>query len=761
MQLTVDDSFTNAQALFVYRKKSLFVEKLCLALKKHGIDVFTSSKLPTRVSHFTYLFICATEETITYLDDTPSLPKTLCIIESEKINLNKIARYFEKNNLKNCKAIHVHPNENSDERINTALWFFFSKSDEKVLNLYLKQSEKIHHYAPTPTTFFTSPRKRTIIFTLFLLIISLQIFFLIPLAASGIGLYKTVRLMRSENFEKAELMFDTTSFFVTLANNSYKLARPLYSLFFLALPIDDIFVVTNNSHLLLQTTFEAQKNTESFITLFFTTPKTDLQLKEATTRFSLIQKQSIRARDAVSLIISKTEYLPIKPPKDIVESLVASKKTLDHTISLLPRIESLLEKENGEYLIFFANNMELRPGGGFIGSYATMSIGNYTLKTIDVEDVYEADGQLVEHIDPPEPIRRYLNQPNWFLRDSFFSPDFKKNFKQAEFFLEKEIGKKTYEGGALITTTAITYLLEVFGDVYIPDYHQTITKDNFYIKTQLQVEQDFFPGSKQKKNFLSSLVVVLSEKIKTAPKNKLSHALIRALEEKHLIFYFVDPLLQEHVDRLGFGGGLIEPICAQNLTLDKDQTCIADYLYPVDANLGVNKANFYIKRQIQLDVDFTQSETVNHTYTQTFTNNSPATLFPGGTYKNYFQLHIPKKAVITSVAVENTPTDIFDQSTTAKYKTIGLYIEIPPKSQKKVTLTYATPASPLQKNTTYQLVTQKQIGTVAADFIIRLHIPQNTAVSAQNFTALAKDSQLLYNTTLSSDKIFLVAFSTK
>lgn len=761
MHITVEETHGQMQALLVYQKKTPFIQQLEKSLVSHGIDIFTSSKFPARLAHFSYLFVSLPKTDMKKLTTVASLPKTLLLFDIRETEFSKIASFLKKNQLTNCKAIVVDHTDESEEKVAAALWFLFSKSDENVLQLHFNPLKKktTNHLPQTHQA--TYIHKKNIVAVVIGLFIVIHTFFFLPLAASLYGLNSSIKSVRKGDFNTAKKTLSNTMPFIHIANSAYKLARPMYSLFFIALPLDDIFVVTNNTQLLLSTVFETEVNMEHFLALFFNTTKSDAQKKETRDRFILLQQQSKQAFDALSLVESKIGYLPVKPPKDILDELTKTKDLLEQTTKALPRVNALLSKDHGEYIVFFANNMELRPGGGFIGSYATLTIGDYTLKKIDVEDVYEADGQLVEHIDPPRPIRQFLNQPHWFLRDSFFSPDFKKNFAQAEIFLEKELGKKTFDGGMLVTTTAITYMLDAFGEVYIPDYQEIITKDNFYIKTQLQVEQDFFPGSKQKKNFLSSLVRVLLEKVKTTPPQKLTQSIARALDEKHIVLYFKDKTLQQFVDQLGFGGGLIDPQCAQGASQQKQIPCIADYLYPVDANLGVNKANFYIKRSIQLDVDFTQEKVLNHTYSQLFINNSPSDIFPGGTYKNYFQLHLPRTANISGVEIENAPIDQFDTSTSAKYKTVGIYLEIPPKNQKKITIRYSIPKIETENEIAYQLITQKQIGTVAADVIIRLSLPQSMSVRTQNFSALAKDSQLLYNTTLSNDKIFLVSFSKK
>jgi len=90
--------------------------------------------------------------------------------------------------------------------------------------------------------------------------------------------------------------------------------------------------------------------------------------------------------------------------------------------SILEKREQLLEFSNitknlpdilGEgsekkYLILFQNNMELRPTGGFIGSFAIAQVEGGGLQNLNIWDVFSADGQLKGHIEPPSPIKKQI-----------------------------------------------------------------------------------------------------------------------------------------------------------------------------------------------------------------------------------------------------------------------------------------------------------------------------------------------------------------
>src|SRR6185437_16558381 len=60
------------------------------------------------------------------------------------------------------------------------------------------------------------------------------------------------------------------------------------------------------------------------------------------------------------------------------------------------------------YLILFQNNAELRPGGGFIGSYGLVSFDHGKMGQFTIHNVYDADGLLTKHIEPSYIGRRYL-----------------------------------------------------------------------------------------------------------------------------------------------------------------------------------------------------------------------------------------------------------------------------------------------------------------------------------------------------------------
>ena len=373
-----------------------------------------------------------------------------------------------------------------------------------------------------------------------------------------------------------------------------------------------------------------------------------------------------------------------------------------------------------------------------------------TFEGIQIYDVYDADGQLTAHINPPDPIRDYLAQPHWFLRDSAFSPDFYENYFQAKFFLEKEKQLSDFSGGALITTTAIKHILYAFGNLYLPDFNEKVNADNFYLKTQLYAEKNFFPGSTQKKSFLSALTRQILAVLDSIPELELIKQLYKSAEEKQLIFYVEDTDLQKVIDSYYWAGRIIEPRCPPKI-----DNCYTDFLFPYDANLGVNKANFFMNRAMQVKIDI-DSDGIVHSYLNiVFKNESLQDIFPGGSYRNYFQVLVPRDSLIKKIMVDGRQLDRYDQEM-GQFKKIGFLFEVPIQSRREVSIEYQSIKKFLPGKSVYQFLLQKQIGSINNDINLEITLSPNIFLVNQNFSALVKNNLIIYNTELSADKFFFI-----
>ena len=378
--------------------------------------------------------------------------------------------------------------------------------------------------------------------------------------------------------------------------------------------------------------------------------------------------------------------------------------------SITSRISVLLgENKPMKYLILFQNNMELRPTGGFIGSYAITTFDKGRLTEIIVSDVYSADGQLKGHVEPPEPIKNYLGEGGWYMRDSNWDPDFSQSSTKVEWFLEKEVNEKV-DGVIAIDLSFIKNILKVTGPIELTDFNKTITSENLYFETQSEVENDFFPGSIKKASFLTSLSKNLILVVENLPKDKyvpFFKEIYKSLEEKHIQLYIHDANTQKALTNLNFTGEI-------DMSTECNLRCLNDKYMLVDANLGVNKSNLFIKRSHLLNTTISKSG-INHDLSVKYQNNAGQAVGQSGVYKTYSRLLLPIGAKVSEIRLHDIEgkyeTLKYDEAIIGSRKEVGFLLEVVPGSQKTVQILWDIETNVFENGGEFNLLVQKQAGT--------------------------------------------------
>jgi len=436
-------------------------------------------------------------------------------------------------------------------------------------------------------------------------------------------------------------------------------------------------------------------------------------------------------------------------------------------LDILPEALSLEGKKT--YLLLLQNNHELRPTGGFIGSYGLLTFEKGKLLDIKIEDVYTADGQLKGHVEPPEEIKNYLGEETWFLRDSNFSPDFPTSASRAGWFLEKEIARQT-DGVIGLNLYFIQKILKVTGPILLPDYDEQVTSDNLFERCQYHAEVNFFPGSTQKKDFLSSLTTQLFEKLKELPLHQFpqtSLALLESLEQKAILVWLEDGRAKKTLSQLGWDGALRTP----PVGLPKfSQEAFTDYLMLAEANFAVNKANYFVKRDASQEITINgKTGEITAKTTLNLKNESPSNAWPAGLYKNYVRLLLPTASQLISVktaasldqpVTKTIPKKDIKQTTEAGKKSIGFLVEVPVGEEKKIEVNYKLGQKlPLdKKEITYILLWQKQPGIADDPIKLVINHPVFLQPTKLSQEAVMKEGSLTFGSDLGKDRIFAVAF---
>jgi hypothetical protein len=389
----------------------------------------------------------------------------------------------------------------------------------------------------------------------------------------------------------------------------------------------------------------------------------------------------------------------------------ATRSQLHQLTTSLPDAQQVLQKlASGKhrYIFILQNSEELRATGGFMGSYGLLELNDGVLTTLNIQDIYEPDGQFTGFVEAPPGVNEYLSSGKGFrLPDSNWSPDFPTAAEEMLRFFN--LGKQTdIEGIVAINLPVAEKMLDIIGPVYLPDYQTTVTSENLSALARADRDQ-FFPGSQQKRNFLQALFTQLKLQFTNlAPEKQLQLAqlLHQQLVQKNIQLYSRQTELENLARKYRVAGqmstGITELSSLENLI----------YLFPVESNVGINKANKRVTREATINLSDTHA-----TLTIKWKNQNPQAEKPQN-YINYQRVFVLPEARVHSLEINGQPQEKWDENlitTTSEqqFKQIGFLVPVAAQNEGTLVLDVSYPTKPQPI-----LVIQKQSGLPPTPFTI-------------------------------------------
>lgn len=408
------------------------------------------------------------------------------------------------------------------------------------------------------------------------------------------------------------------------------------------------------------------------------------------------------------------------------------------------------------FLVLYLNNTELRPGGGFIGTYAVIKVDKGVPHILKVEGTEILDNFAPKNFisRPPDPIAKYLHVSRWNFRDSNWSPDFVSSTVKALELYKQERGMNADEifGVIGITPTVIENFLKITGPVFVDGIE--FNSANFTEKLEYEVEYnyekrgiDFF----NRKQILSTLTAAVISRVRSGLLTRWADywQLINAmLKQKQIILYSTEVKLQKFVESKNWAGGIID--------------FTGDYLLWADANLGALKTDAVMARELNYKIyQNSQGEWLGE-IAMTY-NHLGKFDWRTSQYLDYARVFVPMGSRLLSVSgadetdyLADYPTDL---GTENGYQWFGAFIKVYPGKEK--ILTFKFKLSPLVvKNIeagVYKLLAQKQIGTVANILTLDLNFGKTLTYGNPSETAKSLgDNKYELKTDLILDREFTV-----
>lgn len=452
-----------------------------------------------------------------------------------------------------------------------------------------------------------------------------------------------------------------------------------------------------------------------------------------------------------NLELAIADYSEVDPEKipdfakegsDVYQGLLdKTRDGLDLAWAVTSDLPSLLGfDESKKYLILFQNNNEIRPTGGFIGSYAFLYLNEGKIEELNIDDIYNPDGQIdVRNIktSPPKPIGDALAEDRLYIRNANWDPDFPRSAATIKDLFFK-IDGEDIDGVMAVDLHLVKQLLKVTGPLYLASYDEEIDSDNLYERTQYHASFNYEDGSQQKRQFLTVLGSKLLETLFALEQGKtpdLIDTFGEALDQRHIqLHFFASPLNASMAER-HWSGGLVRTE--------------GDYLSVINANLGGTKANYYVENDLDYVVTSkTRDGLLRGELTLNYEHTGEDESWPGGPYTNYVRVLVQKGAKLTGATLTYDQTleeDIFENiiiSEVSPYTSFETSFKLEPQSQAKLTIYYDLPQnlSITKENNTYSLYWQKQAGTHDDDFLYSFDVPFGMKyVSGNSFLEVSED----------------------
>jgi hypothetical protein len=382
---------------------------------------------------------------------------------------------------------------------------------------------------------------------------------------------------------------------------------------------------------------------------------------------------------------------------------------LSPALKLLPALAGYPQASH--FLLILQNNDELRPTGGFIGTYGLLSVQNGGLVSLSTDDSYHVDmpASLTGkwNLAPPVELKKYLNVEKWYLRDANWSPDWPQSARQIVDIYNGEnfaLNQPTtmFTGVIAITPDLVADLIKLVGPITVNG--TTYNAADFQPLLQYNVEvayKDQSISSWDRKDIINSIVEELKKRLFSLSSDrweKLLSILDDNISKRNIQMYFFNTDWENLAESLGADGAIAQSN--------------SDYLMVVDANLASYKSDAVLKKNLS----YALTENAGGLSAAVKLDYAHQGKFDWRTtrYRSYTRVYAPLGSQFISLSGTDKATEDF--SVTADKvlnKTVfGFFFTIEPGSSREVTLTYSLPKSVYQQLQAgqYQLLVQKQAG---------------------------------------------------
>jgi hypothetical protein len=405
--------------------------------------------------------------------------------------------------------------------------------------------------------------------------------------------------------------------------------------------------------------------------------------------------------DAAARAISDPKYLSLlRDARSQLQNQTSEIAELLQNTALAARVAPSMMGADGPrtYFMGFQTNAEARGTGGLLGGFGLLRFDNGTPTVDSLAANTELKGSSAPIDLGPEYAEQY----------GFTNPftDFRNSNQSSHFPYAAQIWKSMWEqqsgmnvdGVIAIDPVALSYVLGAVGPVTMPD-GEVVTQDNVVELSESTAYSRFPTDQTARKKYLQDIANEVVKKM-TGPvesPRKLLDALGKAVGERRIAVWSSSPADQALLE---------ETPLAHVIPNDP-----APYAEVVINNLGGNKLDYYLKREIEYVADGCNGETRMSTVTIGLANTAPDKPLPDyvasspglrpeilievprGTMLTSVRLLATKDATLASALVNGQQVPVFS-GTERGHPSFEVQVAIPPGQSGELSFRLTEPTSP-------------------------------------------------------------------
>jgi hypothetical protein len=474
----------------------------------------------------------------------------------------------------------------------------------------------------------------------------------------------------------------------------------------------------------------------------------DLQSVRSDIQIAVLAIENIPEKGLVGPVRAAVD--PVREQLPLLESVVTQAIPLAQS---LPSILGYPEDKN--YLFLLQNNNELRPTGGFIGTYGILNVKNGDIQDFFTDNIYNLDNPARDAVTAPAPgpVARWTTTQNDLMRNINWDPHFPATAVKAQERYNEEAqylsppDQQDFDGVIAVTPDFIASLLSLTGPITVEgaEFNSANLTDQLQFKTEFSYSSDGKTDA-TRKEIIGTLASSLIDQLFGLPQSKFPEiwkVFRENVDQKQILLYSDDPATQRLIVEENWAGEI--------------KSYDSDYLMVIDANLAALKTDKVMKRTLNYTVSKEGDDYYGTAKMEYVFDGKPDNFFIANRYRTHTRFYLPAGAQLVendgfltndkyfggkrAEAEVSTQTVEQADGTTSTYTVVEGFFSVEAKDKfGAITVKYRLPEDVVSdiKRDEYHLLVQKQAGTRQHGLNIRYDIGK----SIDEITAIDMEAKI-------------------